>query len=70
MREHAPPLSKLRESRNLVRSRHLLSLGQGRSLRIPHATSKRENCMGSRCKKGEYKAQVSPKSMWVPVGKH
>ena len=53
-----PPLYKLRKSPKLKRSLPLLSLGQ--SHRPPG--SKRENCMVSSCKKGEYRAKIFPKS--------
>ena len=54
-----PPLYKLRQSPKLIRSLRLLSLGHGRSLRATHTAtntghpgSKREECMGSWCRKG------------------
>ena len=53
-----PPLSRLRKSPKLMRSLRLRSITQGRSLRVPHTTTNTH--MSD--KKGEYNAQISPKS--------
>ena len=65
---YPPPLYKLRQSPKLIRSLRLLQLGHGRSLLTTHTTtdtgrpgSKREDCMVSGCKQGEYNAQIYPK---------